>query len=88
MQNLLKTSSKNPIVIKVETNKKYFWCSCGFSSKQPFCDGAHKNFKNENGEIIAKPIIFEAKNDEEIYFCNCKESKKGALCDGTHLKIS
>ena len=38
-----KKAGDSAIVVEVEKNKSYFWCSCGLSSKQPFCDGSHKN---------------------------------------------
>ena len=27
--------------VEVESGKNYYWCSCGKSGKQPFCDGSH-----------------------------------------------
>ncbi len=42
----------NPIKIKVEEDKTYYWCSCGKSSKQPFCDGSHKNTKFNPVSVI------------------------------------
>ncbi len=76
--------SKSPIKVEVKAGQKYFWCSCGLSSKQPFCDGSHKKHKDENGNSIMKSIEFEAKQDGFAFFCNCKKSKKGAICDGSH----
>lgn len=79
--------SKKPSAVKVEAGKKYFWCSCGLSEKAPFCDGKHKEHRDENGAIKMRPTMFEAKKDETLYFCNCKHSKSGMFCDGTHSKI-
>lgn len=69
--------NRAPIPIKVEAGKEYYYCTCGKSKTQPFCDGAHQgtNFK---------PLVYKAEKDGEVYFCNCKRSKKGPMCDGTH----
>lgn len=80
-------SSKSPYKVEVEANKKYSWCSCGASKSQPFCDGAHKAFKNEDGSSIMKSITYVADANKTVYFCGCKHSKNGVFCDGTHSKI-
>lgn len=66
-----------PIPIDVEAGKSYFWCACGQSSNQPFCDGSHKgsNFT---------PMKFEATEDKRVFFCACKHTKTAPMCDGTH----
>lgn len=84
--NLPVIFDKKSVAIKVEANKKYFWCSCGLSEKQPFCDGKHREHKNDDGSIM-KPIIFESDEEKTIYFCNCKYSKNKPLCDGSHSKL-
>ncbi len=73
---------KAPFKVAVEAGKKYFWCSCGLSANQPFCDGSHKG--NSSG---LKSVMFEATESKVIYFCGCRHSKNGAICDGTHNKI-
>ncbi len=87
MEKLPKIAAKNNFPIEVEAGKKYFWCSCGLSLKQPFCDGSHKAYKNENGESLMKSVVFEAGENKTVYFCGCKNSKNGVLCDGSHKKI-
>ena len=72
------TPQKGPYKIKVEKGKTYFWCSCGLSQKQPFCDGAHK----KDGKF--KSIKFSATETEELDFCGCKLSGRPPFCDGTH----
>jgi len=72
---------KSPYKIKVEKGKKYSWCSCGLSKKQPFCDGAHK----EEGKFGSVKYI--AEENKEIYFCGCKSTQRQSFCDGTHSKI-
>ncbi len=69
-----------PMPVEVEEGKSYFWCSCGQSSKQPFCDGSHK------GSEFA-PVKYVAEKDGKVFFCACKQSGNGALCDGSHKKL-
>ena len=69
---------KNPYKVIVEKGKIYFWCSCGLSQKQPFCDGTHK----KEGKF--KSIEFEATESEELDFCGCKMSGRLPFCDGAH----
>jgi|TARA_B100001964_G_scaffold209874_1_gene243714 class 3 adenylate cyclase/CDGSH-type Zn-finger protein/nitrite reductase/ring-hydroxylating ferredoxin subunit len=71
----------NPIQIKVEEDKTYYWCSCGKSTNQPFCDGSHKNTK-------FTPVKLESTKKEELYFCGCKETNNPPFCDGSHLRIN
>ena len=72
-------ASKMPTVLKLEPGE-YWWCSCGKSSKQPFCDGSHK------GSIFT-PQKVEIKDEKKVAFCNCKHSKTGPFCDGTHSEL-
>tara|TARA_Y100000590_G_C15650672_1_gene988618 strand:- start:175 stop:414 length:240 start_codon:yes stop_codon:yes gene_type:complete len=71
---------KGPFVIDVEEGKKYFWCSCGLSNKQPFCDSSHKgtNFRS---------VFFQADKNKKIFFCGCKKTSNPPFCDGTHKKL-
>ena len=67
------------IVVEVEQNKSYFWCSCGLSYKQPFCDGSH-----ENTEF--SPVKFIADETKKMFFCTCKQTNNQPFCDGSHNK--
>ena len=69
-----------PIAIDVQAGKSYYWCSCGKSKRQPFCDGAHKG-----SEFV--PTEYKATETTQVYFCACKRSGKGPLCDGSHKTL-
>ena len=71
---------RSPYAVEVEAGKTYWWCSCGKSQSQPFCDGSHK------GSAMT-PVKFEADASRTIYFCGCKHSNKAPLCDGAHNSI-
>ena len=73
-------AQKAPYPVEVEAGKTYFWCACGQSSKQPFCDGSHK------GSEFA-PVKYTAEADKKVFFCGCKHSGKAPLCDGSHSKL-
>jgi CDGSH-type Zn-finger protein len=61
----------------MEAGKAYFWCACGESKNQPFCDGSHKG----TAFVPTKVTAEEAKT---AFLCGCKQSKNGAFCDGSH----
>ena len=63
--------------IDVLEGKSYFWCTCGISSKQPFCDGSHK------GTEFA-PVKYLADQSKKVFFCSCKQTNDQPLCDGSH----
>ena len=63
--------------VDVENGKTYYWCACGRSQQQPFCDGSHKN-------TSFTPVKYEASESKTVYFCGCKHTVNQPLCDGTH----
>ena len=73
-------AGKAPIPVDVTAGQTYWWCSCGKSANQPFCDGSHK------GSPFA-PVPYVADHTGTVYFCGCKQSGRGALCDGSHKKL-
>ena len=75
------SSQKSPYKVKVEKNKTYFWCACGLSEKQPFCDGTHKKDGN------FKSIKYLANSDKVVFFCSCKTTKHPPFCDNSHTKF-
>ena len=74
-----KKAGASAIVVEVEKNRSYFWCSCGLSSKQPFCDGSHKNTE-------FSPVKFIADETKKMFFCTCKQTNNQPFCDGSHNK--
>ena len=80
-QKLPKIAQSSPYAVEVESGKKYAWCACGLSKKQPFCDGSH------SGSEI-KPSIFTAKESKTLYLCGCKHSANKPFCDGSHQSLS
>ena len=75
-----KIAHKWPLKVNLEEGKKYFWCACGLSKNQPFCDGSHK----KDGKY--KSIKYLAEESKEIFFCGCKMTKNPPFCDGSHSK--
>ncbi len=73
-------AEKSPIPVEVEEGKTYFWCACGRSGKQPFCDGSHK-------ETEFVPLKHTAEQAGKKFFCRCKQTSTPPYCDGTHNKL-
>ena len=72
-----KRASDTPFPVEVEEGKAYFWCACGLSQTQPFCDGSHK-------DTGFSPVRYDAEEAGKVFFCGCKASGKAPLCDGSH----
>jgi len=73
-------AQKSPYPIDVEEGKSYYWCSCGQSTKQPFCDGSHKG-------TTFNPVAFKATETKKMYFCGCKATSNQPFCDGSHSSL-
>ncbi len=73
-------AQKAPYAVEVEAGKKYFWCACGRSAKQPFCDASH------SGTGLT-PVKFEPAESGTVWFCGCKGTKSQPTCDGTHKSL-
>jgi CDGSH-type Zn-finger protein len=73
-------AQKAPYPVEVEAGKTYYWCACGKSAKQPFCDGSHKS-------TSITPVAYTTDKTTTAYFCGCKASHKEPLCDGSHKAL-
>jgi len=73
-------AARAPIGADVEAGKTYYWCACGKSAQQPFCDGSHKG-----GEFT--PMPYTATQTGKLWFCACKRSASKPLCDGSHKSL-
>lgn len=73
-------AQKAPYAVDVEAGKSYYWCTCGKSAKQPFCDGSHKG-----SEFV--PLQYTATESKTAYFCGCKHTAHQPMCDGSHAKL-
>lgn len=72
-------AADTPFAVDVEQGKDYWWCACGLSKNQPFCDGSHK-------PTTITPMKYTATASQTVYFCGCKASANKPLCDGSHKK--
>lgn len=73
-------AATKPAVVELKAGETVYWCSCGLSKTQPFCDGSHQDTGFE-------PMVFTAEKDDRYYFCQCKHSGTNPLCDGTHKSL-
>lgn len=73
-------AAKAPAKVELEEGKDYFWCRCGRSDSQPFCDGSHA------GTGIT-PLKFTAEKSGSVALCRCKSTANGPFCDGTHATL-
>jgi CDGSH-type Zn-finger protein/quercetin dioxygenase-like cupin family protein len=65
---------------ELKAGERYFWCSCGRSKRQPFCDGSHAG-------TGFSPVAFNAERDEEVILCGCKHTRSPPFCDGSHSNL-
>ncbi len=75
-----KVAATCPKQVELEAGKKYAYCTCGLSSNQPFCDGAH------SGTDFV-PMVFTAEETKTAHFCQCKQTGSAPNCDGSHKKL-
>ena len=73
-------AQKSPYGITLEAGKEYWWCACGRSKNQPFCDGSHKG-------TGLTPVGFKAEKSGEHWLCGCKSTGTKPFCDGTHKRV-
>lgn len=73
-------AQKGPYVVAVEAGETYWWCACGRSKTQPFCDGSHEGSGLE-------PVEWTAEKSRKVAFCGCKHTATPAFCDGAHKDL-
>lgn len=69
-----------PIEASLEVGREYYWCACGRSQSQPFCDGSHKGT-----DFV--PKRFSVEESKNYWLCTCKKTGNAPFCDGTHSKL-
>ncbi len=72
-------AQKSPIALELEAGK-YYWCACGKSAKQPFCDGSHKGSE-------FTPLPFDIEEKKKVWLCACKQTNNPPFCDGSHKNL-
>jgi len=73
-------AQKSPYLVEVDGGETYYWCACGLSKNQPFCDGSHKT-------TSFAPTPYTAQSATSIAFCGCKQTKNRPTCDGSHKSL-
>ncbi len=69
-----------PVSVELEKGKIYYWCQCGNTKTEPFCDGSHKGY-------FCEPLLVTVKENVTKKLCTCKNSNNKPFCDGTHKKL-
>lgn len=75
-----KIADRKPIKIELKKGEEHYWCACGLSSNQPYCDGSHRTT-----DITPQKFVVEESGD--AYLCMCKHTGNPPYCDGTHAKL-
>ena len=73
-------AARRPAIVELEKGKRYFWCRCGRSQNQPYCDGSHTG-------TSFTPLAFDVDETQRYALCQCKKTGNGPYCDGTHQNI-
>lgn len=73
-------AQKSPYAATAEPGREYWWCACGRSKSQPFCDGSHR------GSGIT-PMPFTVAEAQEVWLCGCKGTGTKPFCDGSHNRL-
>lgn len=70
---------KAPYAVELEPGS-YWWCACGRSANQPFCDGSHQG-------TAYSPVELTITEKSKVWLCGCKRTGKPPYCDGTHNSL-
>jgi CDGSH-type Zn-finger protein len=73
-------AGREPIMLEVKEGETYWWCRCGRSKSQPFCDGSHEGTSFE-------PLEWKARRNQKLNFCTCKHTKRPPYCDDSHKTL-
>ncbi len=73
-------ASREPVKADLESGRTYWWCVCGRSGSQPFCDGSHAG-------TCFEPLAFTVDRDRKAALCQCKRTKTPPYCDGSHAEL-
>ena len=73
-------AGREPIEVEVVAGESYWWCACGRSKNQPFCDGSHKGSGFE-------PVEYVAPRSRTVFFCTCKRTGRPPICDDSHVNL-
>jgi len=76
-----KIAQRGPYLVKLEAGRSYYWCACGRSFRQPFCDASHAG--SGHG-----PVRYRAEETGVARICGCKQTKTPPYCDGSHERLS
>ncbi len=79
-EDLPVVAARKPIMVELEAGKDYYWCRCGRSQSQPFCDGSHRG-------TSFTPQKFTAEKSDKVALCQCKHTANAPYCDGTHATL-
>lgn len=70
-------AKKSAYIVELESDQSYWWCSCGHSKNQPFCDGSHEG-------TFMQPVKISLEETKKVALCGCKHSKNPPYCDRSH----
>jgi len=73
-------AQKSPYAVAADAGREYWWCACGRSKSQPFCDGSHRG-------TGLTPVPFTVAEAQEVWLCGCKGTGTKPFCDGSHNRL-
>ncbi len=72
-------TQKKPYIVELEAGD-HWYCTCGRSASQPFCDGSHTT-------TGFAPLKFTIEEKRKVGLCGCRHSKNQPFCDGSHKEL-
>ncbi|KPI86907.1 hypothetical protein ABL78_4041 [Leptomonas seymouri] len=86
LRRIVAIPNKTPCFVELQAGRKYYWCACGLSKKQPFCDGAHVAYNNAHKTEL-QPKEFTVDTSKKHLLCRCKHTNKSPFCDLSHVGV-